>query len=314
MRVQIREAHRTAHASTRTQKTAEHDAAVAPDHNAKAAATRGGGDALTERLRVRANLLLVPRPIGRAHVIAIRRRYDVAEVGGRKSANQIALAKHAGRSVEISRFAVVVRPDADTGGRANNRDGAIHTIASESRPRARAEDPVRRGSWQLNDAGSHDAYRVADREWGRQLDRFEDHQRGLVVECGLQQIDLRLEKVSLSLCDEEGSREAHLIPTLFRLETFLGQRGSRTRGTNPFGGALNLPAGTPDRFGRLNTKARDSLGRLTALDLGLDQAGRFVAVPEWIADSQAKTPRRKIIGKDLAQRIAETKGASAGHE
>jgi hypothetical protein len=67
--------------SPRTQKSSEDDAAVASEKHDEAPILGGRRDAFAKRRGVGCDLGFVPRTIGRANEVSIRRRNDITEIG-----------------------------------------------------------------------------------------------------------------------------------------------------------------------------------------------------------------------------------------
>ena len=114
---------------------------------------------------------------------------------------------------------------------------------SESSPRSRAEQPRRRPRSERNDGPSPQVSRLGFAEAWCLLERFEADERGLVIERGLQQVNLGLKQIALCLGHEKARRQADLVSPLLDVEP-LARDGRALAGRfNTLAGTVHVPAG-----------------------------------------------------------------------
>jgi hypothetical protein len=80
MRIDISEANGAAARMTETEQTAEDNAAIAAQHEYECVISRSLCDAISQRVRIGDDALLVARASRRPHEVEIRRRVNVAVI------------------------------------------------------------------------------------------------------------------------------------------------------------------------------------------------------------------------------------------
>ena len=123
MTVEVDEADRAARPAPRSEAAAEHDAAVAAQHQGEGAGRDDGGDAHGQVLTEGRDFSGVAHLARRAREVAIGRRLDVAGVGRAEPCCEVADAQGVGRAIQPARPTILVGLDADARARSDQSDG-----------------------------------------------------------------------------------------------------------------------------------------------------------------------------------------------
>ena len=113
--------------SSGTKQAAQHDAAIASQHEDESTVVETDGDAIRERPTVGRYAAFVACASGRTDEILIGRGHDVTEIRGAEPFHKPQFTKDRGRPIHMLRLtALVVRAQADTRWRSDDRDWTTH--------------------------------------------------------------------------------------------------------------------------------------------------------------------------------------------
>jgi hypothetical protein len=124
--VYIDKSHGFSRRPSRTQEASENDTAIAPQHNGKAAVACGRFHSVAERPGISSDFGFVPGTARWTHVVSIRGRDDIAQIGGAQALHQAKLAQHSRGLIELPGFAAVVGADADARWSADDYNVPVH--------------------------------------------------------------------------------------------------------------------------------------------------------------------------------------------
>jgi hypothetical protein len=130
VRVEIGKTHRPSGGLSRTQEASKHNAAIATEHDCKAAIAGCGRYPFAERPAIGNDFSFVPHPSRRTNIVSIRERDDITKIAGTQAFYQAKLAEDTGSAVKLPAFTAVVRTDADARRCAHDCDATMHGLKS----------------------------------------------------------------------------------------------------------------------------------------------------------------------------------------